>query len=77
MLRINQSIQSIQVDQHYGQSGHNFTKHARITLIEQIKNTAKSKEEITEILEKREDFWILKLNTMHPYGFNQSLNLPH
>ena len=47
---------SIPVDQHYGQPGHDFTKHARITLIEQIQNRNKSKEEMTHILEKREDF---------------------
>ena len=65
---------SIPVDQHYGQPGHDFTKHARITLIEQIQNRNKSKEEMTHILEKREDFWIKALDTLHPNGFNQGLN---
>ena len=67
---------SIPVDKHFGQPGHNFTKHARITLIEQMRNTNKSKEEIRNILERREDFWIIKLDSMHPNGFNQSLNFP-
>ena len=65
---------SIAVDKHFGQQGHDFTKHARITLIEQIKDPNKSKEEITYILEKRENFWIIKLDTLCPNGFNQSLN---
>ena len=32
--------------------------------------------EITTILEKKEDFWIKKLNTLKPDGFNQALNFP-
>ena len=39
---------SLPVDRHYGQPGHDFTKHARITLIEQIQNRNKSKEEMTD-----------------------------
>ena len=67
---------SIPVDQHYGQPGHDFTKHARITLIEQIQHRNKSKEEMTHILEKREDFWIEALDTLHPNGFNQGFKFP-
>ena len=67
-------IVSIPVDQHYGQPGHDSTKHACITLIEQIQNRNKSKEEMTHILEKRVDFWIKALDTLHPNRFNQGLN---
>ena len=67
---------TIPVDQHYGQPDHDFTKHARIKLIEQVHNRNKSKEEITHILEKREDFWIKALDALKPNGFNQGLNFP-
>ena len=33
-------------------------------------------QEVTNTLERREDFWILKLNTLKPDGFNQELNFP-
>ena len=67
---------TIPVDQHYGQPDHDFTKHARITLIAQVHNRNKSIEEITHILEKREDFWIKALDALQPNGFNQGLNFP-
>ena len=51
-------------------------KDAQITLIEQIQNRNKLKEEMTHILEKCEDFWIKALNTLLPNGFNQGLNFP-
>ena len=62
--------ESIAVDQHFATNGHNFTKHARVTLIEKVK------EEITMTLERREDFCMQKLNTITPDGFNQELNFP-
>lgn len=66
---------SIPVDQHYGTIGHDFTKHAKITLIEKVENTSHmTEDEITNTLERREDFWIIKLNTLKPHGFNQELN---
>jgi hypothetical protein len=68
---------SIPVDQHFATAGHDFYKHAKITLIEKIENTTNmTKEEITYTLEKREDFWMIKLNTLNPDGFNQGLNFP-
>ena len=69
--------EAIAVDQHFFTPGHDFTKHARITLIEQLNNTSHmNEEEITKILEKKEDFWMLKLDTLKPDGFNQALNFP-
>ena len=68
---------SIPVDQHFSTNGHDFTKHAKITLIEKLENTSHMTEtEITATLERREDFWMLKLNTLKPDGFNQELNFP-
>ena len=69
---------SIEVDKHFfDNKDHSFEKHAKITLIERLRNPENmTKEEITYNLEKREDFWMLKLNTLQPDGFNVSLNHP-
>ena len=68
---------SIPVDQHFPTPGHNFTAHARITLIEKLENTTyMTEEEVTTFLETREDFWMIKLDTLIPDGFNQALNYP-
>ena len=68
---------SIAVDQHFSTNSHNFTKHAKITLIEKVENTSHmTEEEITTTLERREDFWMMKLNTLKPDGFNQEFNFP-
>ena len=69
------SDKSILVDKHFTSTDHDFTKHAKITIIEKlIKNM--SKQLTTATLENREDFWIQKLNTLVPLGFNISLNNP-
>ena len=69
---------SIPVDKHFFENkDHDFEKHAKITLIEQLRNTDHmTQEEITYNLEKREDFWMIKLNTLQPEGFNIALNHP-
>ena len=69
---------SIMIDKHFFETpGHDFEKHAKIILIEQLTNSSHmTKEEITLNLERREDFWMLKLNTLIPDGFNVSLNHP-
>ena len=68
---------SIAVDKHFSSPGHNFTTHAKITLIEKLENTTHmTEQQITTILERREDFWMLKLDTITPQGFNQALNFP-
>ena len=49
---------------HFEQPGHNFNKHAKFTLIEQINNTINTDiNVIKRRLKRREDFWILKLDT--------------
>ena len=65
---------AIIVCQHFKQISHNFNEHAKITIIEQLKHQNKSLTQMRSILEEREDFWIKKLKTLHPYGFNQELN---
>ena len=53
---------------------HNFNNDAQFTIIEQIKDQSKSPEEKRAILLQRENFWITKLKTLTPHGFNQELN---
>ena len=62
---------STPTDQHFSTPGHDFTKHAQIVLIEKLENTTYTTEkEVTTFLEKREDLWMIKLDTL-PDGFNQ------
>ena len=81
-LRINthradsKKITSIPVDQHFLVHGHIFNKHARFTIIETVSRPNLSKEQATQLLLKREDFWMIKLNTLKPNGFNEALNFP-
>ena len=65
---------AIIVCQHFKQISHSFNEHAKITIIEQLKHQNKILTQLRSILEEREDFWIKKLKTLHPYGFNQELN---
>ena len=64
------------VDTHFGQPGHNFERDAKFTIIEKIEKTNLQKEEITNLLLRREDFWMKRLQTIEPNGFNQGLNFP-
>ena len=60
-------------DTHFLLPGHNFNDHARFTLIEQLK-VSKSTQENRRLLEQREDYWMLRLKTLAPYGMNDHLN---
>ena len=63
-------------DKHFQMPGHNFNTHAKFTLIEEVYNKSLSKLKIRSLLEHREDFWILKLQTLSKQGLNTSLNYP-
>ena len=54
-------VNAIMACKHFQQENHNFNKHAKFTITGQLTNTSKSKEEL---------FWILKLDTIYPKGFN-------
>ena len=45
-------------------------------VIEEISNQNMTRDQIRRILLKREDFWITKLQTLEPHGFNDKLNFP-
>ena len=65
---------AIQVCQHFNQTSHKFEDHARFTIIETLKDQNKDLVTKRRTLEDREDFWIKKLKTLTPNGFNQTLN---
>ena len=50
--------------------GHNFNAHTKFTIIEEVYNKSLSKLKIRKLLEYKEDFWILKLQTLSPQGLN-------
>ena len=72
-----EKFDSIAVDAHFAQNNHDFEKHARFTFIEKITKNDLTSAEMTELLHRREDFWIIKLGTMKDNGFNDKLNLTY
>ena len=54
--------------------GHKFNVHPKFTIIEEVYYKLLSKLKICSVLEYREDFWILKLQTLSPQGVNIPLN---
>ena len=69
-----------QADQHFKLPDRNFNQHAIFTLTDQLDNVNIDKELATLQLRKREEFWIQKLKTLHPYGLkldfpNQQLKI--
>ena len=67
-------VEAIMIWKHFQQGSHNFNNHAKFTIIDQLTNTSKSKETLTQRLIERENFWILKLDTLYPEGFNMRLS---
>ena len=62
-------------DKHFQMPGHNFNAHGKFAIIGEVCNKSLSLK-IRSLLEHREDFWILKLQTLSPQGLNISLNYP-
>ena len=69
-----EKVDTITACKHFQQESHNFNKHAKLTIIDQLRNTTKAKETLIQQLIKRENFWILKLDTLYPEGFNTELS---
>ena len=63
-----------QVDQHFNQTGHDFDRDAKFTLIEKLNNLDGDKETKRKRIKTRENFWIKELKTLHPNGLNEYLN---
>ena len=64
------------VDTHFLEPGHDFTRDAKFTIIEKIMKTELRGTFLTNLLLRREDFWMAKLGTIEPHGFNTGLNFP-
>ena len=60
---------------HLKQPSHNFNKYAKFTLKEQFNKTINTDIDTIKIrLKRREDFWILKFDTLTSKGLNQELH---
>ena len=59
-------VDAIMACKHFLQESHNFKKHAKLTVFDQLTNTSKSKKTLTQRLIERENIWILKLDTLYP-----------
>ena len=67
---------------HFQQENHDFNKHAKFTIIDQLMNTSKSKEiltpkskeTLTQQLIESDNFWILKLDRVYLKSFNMELS---
>ena len=63
---------------HFNRHDHDFNNHGKIIIIEQLRNIrTTSTETLKERLKQRENFWIMKLETLAPLGLNQDLNWIH
>ena len=58
----------------FQQESHNFNKHAKFTIIDQLTNPSKSKETLIQRLIERENFWTLNLDTPYRKDFNMELS---
>ena len=70
----NPTEDTIQADTHYSNTGHDFNRDAKFTIIERIKDNTKTQLQKREILLRRENFWMTELKTLKPNGLNQALN---
>ena len=57
-------MDSIPVDRHFLLPCNNFDQDFKLTIIELVGNPNMTKEQIRELLLRREDFWTLKLDTL-------------
>ena len=57
-------MDSYPCDRHLKNLGHKLNEHAKFTTIEKINNACLPKQQRGSLLEQREDFWILRLETV-------------
>ena len=67
---------AISIDKHFSEPGHDFNRDFGIIVIEEVTKKDLTKEQTRALLLRREDFWIQKLATLEPSGFNEKLNFP-
>ena len=68
------NLNAIPADQHCVQRDDDFNTDPKLIIIEQLQNAKLGKESITDVLKKRDNFWIKKLETLHSKGPNHELN---
>ena len=75
-LRSNNQInKTIPASHHFKIPGHNFMKHAKFILIEQLSETSRvSTQSLRLRLKQREDFWTIKLEALALKLLNQETN---
>ena len=61
-------------DKHFQKPGHSFTKHARFTVIAKTDKISESKIELRKLLQKKEDIWMLHLETITAKSLSIRLN---
>ena len=59
---------------HFAMKDHIFNRDASFIIVEQIRKSTLSRDTMKNLLKERENFWILKLETLKPKGINQELN---
>ena len=60
---------------HFKRLDQNFNKGTKFTLLDKLNNSINTDIDTTKIrLKRREDFWLLKLDTLTPKGLNKELN---
>ena len=63
-------------DKNFQMQCRNFNVHAKFTIIEAVYNKSLSKLKICSLLEHKEDFRVLELQTLSPQSLNILLNYP-
>ena len=58
----------------FQQESHNFKKHGKCTIFDQLMNTFNSKQPLTQRLRERENFLFLKLDTLYQKSFTMELS---
>ena len=60
---------------HFNKYNNDFNNHGKFIIMERLRNIrATSTETLKERLKQRENFWIMKFETVLPIGLNQDLN---
>ena len=65
---------AIPASRHFAMKSHVFNRNASFIIIKQIRKSNLSRETKKNLLKQRQNFWILKLETLKPEGLNQELN---
>ena len=67
-------VYAIMACKHFQQESHNFKKHSKLNIVDQLTNISDSEETLTQRLLERENFWILKVDTLYPKIFNMEIS---